>query len=130
MQRIDIADDVLDFLARRIDSVPHLEALLLFWENPDTVWGAAEIAARVYVSRDKGRALLLDLARHGFITPQSADPDPSYRYDSGWDEGRLMPRVADAYRKHLVPVAELIHAKAASTSVHEFARAFMFKQKE
>ena len=127
MQRFEITDELLEFIARRIDSVPHLEALLLFWENPEAVWTSAEIAARVYVSRDTARAVLQDLARHGFIVSTAED---SYRYQQGWDEAQILPRVADAYRRHLVQVAELIHAKAGSTSVHEFARAFKFKQKE
>src|SRR5688572_27634042 len=115
MQRPNISDEVLDFIARRIDSVPHLEALLLFWENPGSVWTSTEIAARVYVSRDTARAILQDLARHGFIADTEAS-DVSYRYQQGWDEAQVLPRVADAYRRHLVQVAELIHAKAGSTS--------------
>lgn len=129
MQRIEISDEVLDFIARRLDSVPHLEALLLFWENPDSRWTTAEIAARVYVSRETARALLQDLARHGFIAVVDGVED-CFRYQPGWDEAQILPRVADAYRRHLVQVAELIHAKAGSTSVHEFARAFKFKQKD
>ena len=129
MQRIEISDEVLEFIARRLDSVPHLEALLLFWENPEATWTSAEIAARVYVSRETARAVLQDLARHGFIANTEAGDD-NYRYQPGWDEAQVLPRVADAYRRHLVQVAELIHAKAGSTSVHEFARAFKFKQKE
>ena len=129
MQQPEIPDDVLDFLSRRIDSVPHLEALLLFWESPDVAWTPAEIGARVYVSRERSRTLLQDLMRHGFI--RAAADSESWVYDAAWDEAQLMPRVAESYRRHLVPVAELIHAKAAeSSSVHEFARAFKFKQKD
>lgn len=129
MQRIEISDEVLDFLARRIDSVPHLEALLLFWEQPDATWTYADIAARVYVSRDKARDILQDLRRHSFI---AASPDVSdgWCYQSAWDEGGLMAKVAESYRRQLVHVAEMIHAKAESSSVHEFARAFKFKQKD
>jgi DNA-binding IclR family transcriptional regulator len=126
MQPADISDDVLEFLARRIDSVPHLEALLLFLENPDTTWSVAEIAARVYVSRENAQKVLNDLARHGFI----AEAGDGYRYQQTWDEAQIMPRVAAVYRKHLVQIAELIHAKAAPSPVEEFARAFKFTKKE
>jgi hypothetical protein len=125
----DISDEILEFLNRRIDSVPHLEALLLFWENPETTWTSAEIAARVYVSRDKARTILEELARHGFIEMVSGDSD-GYRYQPAWDEAQLMQKVAITYRQHLVYVAGLIHAKAGSTPAQEFARAFKFKNKE
>jgi hypothetical protein len=129
MPEIDISDEVLEFLSRRIDSVPHLEALLLFWENPQTTWTSGEIAARVYVSRDKARTILEDLTRHGFIaaSPNVAD---GYCYQPAWDEAQLMLKVATTYRQHLVYVAGLIHAKAASSPAEEFARAFKFKSKE
>jgi DNA-binding IclR family transcriptional regulator len=129
MQRLEISDEVFDFLARRIDSVPHLEALLLFREQPGTAWTHADIAARVYVSRDKARDILQDLHRHGFITASTDKPD-CWQYHSAWDESGLMDRVAQSYRRHLVHVAEMIHAKAESSSVHEFARAFKFRKKD
>lgn len=126
MTPVEIPEEVLDFIVRRIDTVPHLEALLLYLENPEAVWGSAEIASRVYVSRDTAQKILADLARHGFI----AEEGDGYRYQPAWDEAQLLPRVADVYRKHLVRVAELIHAKAAPSPVHEFARAFKFTKKE
>jgi len=122
----NIPEDVLEFIARRIDSVPHLETLLLFLDSPGTVWTATAIAARVYVSRDTAQKILGDLARHGFITAEGE----GYRYDQGWDEAQIMPRLAEHYGRHLVLVAELIHAKGTSSAVHEFARAFKFTKKE
>jgi hypothetical protein len=127
MPPVDIPDDVLEFVARRIDSVPHLETLLLFFEHPGKVWTGAEIASRVYVSRDTARDVLNDLARHSFVT--ASEPE-GFCYEGSWDEAGLMPRVAETYRRHLVQVAELIHAKAAPTAVQEFARAFKFTKKE
>jgi hypothetical protein len=127
MPPVDIPDDVLEFVARRIDSVPHLEALLLFFDNPDKVWTAADIASRVYVGRETARDILNDLARHSFVTAREPD---GFCYERTWDEAGLMPRVAETYRRHLVLVAELIHAKAAPTAVQEFARAFKFTKKE
>jgi hypothetical protein len=124
---IEIPDDVLDFLSRRIDSVPHLETLLLFWENPDKKWTAAETAARVYISLDKARSVLGDLLRHGFITAEGTD---GYCYHREWDHAQLMPKVAATYRQQLVMVSGLIHEKAASSSVQEFARAFKFSKKD
>lgn len=127
MPPVEIPDDVFEFLSRRIASVPHLEALLLFLDSPGTVWSAAEIAARVYVSRESARQILGDLERDGFIAMEAPE---GFRYQPDWDEGKLLPRVADVYRKHLVQVAELIHAKGAPSAVEAFARAFKFTKKE
>ena len=129
MPRVEISQDVLDFILRRIDSVPHLEALLLIWEKPEVQWTDDEIARRVYVGRDKARAILQDIARRGFIVPVNAAAD-AYRYEPGWDQAQIMSRVADTYRQHLVHVASLIHSNTATGAVAEFARAFEFKQKE
>jgi hypothetical protein len=51
-----------------------------------------------------------------------------YRYNPQWDaSGEVMPEVAAAYRRHLVPIATFIHSRA-STAVREFARAFDLKK--
>lgn len=126
MERDLIPEDILRFVADSIDSVPHLEALLLLWEYSDKAWTQEEIAQRVYIQREQALAILHDLARRRFI---AADPGAAerYRYDAGWEEGRqMMPRVADCYRRHLVGLANFIHSKA-SLAVRDFARAFQFK---
>lgn len=123
----DIPARVLQFLAERIDSVPQLEALLLLWENPGRPWSDEELAARVYVSRPVAAAILLALQRQELVT---GEPDSTvrYRYNPQWDpSGEVMPEVATAYRRHLVPLATFIHSRA-STAVREFARAFDLKK--
>jgi DNA-binding transcriptional regulator LsrR (DeoR family) len=117
-----IPDNVLRFIADRIESVPHLEALLLLWQNQDRGWTRDEIATRVYVSGDTAEQLLQDLARQGMV---KTDP---YRYATDWQEGiDLMPQLAATYSRQLVRVAQLIHSKA-SLGVREFARAFQLKK--
>jgi predicted ArsR family transcriptional regulator len=127
MSRNDIPEEVLRFIERRIDSVPHMEALLLLWEAPARQWSDAEIAARVYVSSEQARKVLTDLARSGLID-QSAPA--GFVYNCAWDESNLMKKVAAAYRRHLVHVSGLIHAKSASEAVRDFARAFQFKPED
>jgi hypothetical protein len=41
-----------------------------------------------------------------------------------------MQQVAACYRRQLVHVASLIHAKAASEAVRDFARAFQLKRED
>jgi DNA-binding IclR family transcriptional regulator len=122
-----LPDHVLRFIVDRIESVPHLEALLLLWQTPERGWSLEEIATRVYVPREAAAQLLADLERHGMVKIE-AGADPSYRYAADWEEGkRLMPDVASTYARQLVRVAQLIHSKA-SLGVREFARAFQLKK--
>lgn len=127
MPRHEIPEEVLRFIERRIDSVPHMEALLLLWEAPSQAWSDAQIAARVYISSEHARKILADLARSGLIL--HAAPG-TFAYNPDWDETRLMGKVASAYRHHLVHVSGLIHAKSASEAVRDFARAFQFKPED
>jgi hypothetical protein len=123
----DIPATVLQFLAERIDTVPQLEALLLLWENPQRLWSEDEVAARIYVVRQDAATILQALQRHQLVTAESVQP-LQYRYNPQWDPtGAVMPEVAAAYRRHLVPLATFIHSRA-STAVREFARAFDLKK--
>jgi predicted ArsR family transcriptional regulator len=129
MQREAIPDDVVRFINEKVDSVPHLEALLLLYDSTPREWTAQEVAVRVYVPEDHARFILQDLIRQRLVT-DGAEGGEHYRYDIAWDvTGSTMRKVAEAYRKHLVRVANLIHSKA-SAAVRDFARAFQFKKKE
>jgi DNA-binding IclR family transcriptional regulator len=117
-----IPEPVLRFIADRIESVPHLETLLLLWQNSERGWSTDEVATRVYVSRETAEQILQDLVRHGLV---KGNP---WRFAADWTEGgELMPQLATTYSRHLVQVAQLIHSKA-SLGVREFARAFQLKK--
>jgi hypothetical protein len=123
----EIPADVRRFLDDRIDTVPHLEALVLLWESAGRSWSAEEVAGRVYISAESARSVLSNLQRHGLIAVTEQSP-PAYSYDPAWDEsGQLMPRIAATYTRHVVACAQLIHSKA-SPGVREFARAFQLKK--
>ena len=124
--RPEFPADVLHFVESRIDSVPHLESLLLVRENPHASWGEAEIAARVYVSAERARSIIADLERHGFVTAVEGQPG-RYVYQAGWDDQRMMERLSGLYRRNVVQLASFIHEKAGSGAVRDFARAFEFK---
>jgi hypothetical protein len=119
--------DVLAFIEDQVDSVPHLEALLLVWKSAPGAWNATQIAARIYVDLDAAAGILRDLARRRLVRATD-ESGSSFSYDPSWDRsGDLMQRVAEAYRRNLVLVAHTIHAKA-SGAVREFARAFEIKK--
>ena len=119
--------ELLQFIVEHLDTVPHLEALLLIWQNPATGWTADVLAGRIYVSEPVARGVLEDLHRDGALRSEG-NPTPIYFFQPAWDaERRLLPRLADLYRRQLVKVTKLIHSKGSS-SVREFARAFQLKK--
>ena len=131
MEEQDLPADVLRFVLDRIDSVPHLETLLLLWDSGSKVWTEGEVANRVYVRGDTARGVLEKLVQRGLVRARPgmpSDTGTAYVYDPSWDPGgALMPQVAATYRRQLVKVANVIHEKVPS-SVEEFAKAFQLKK--
>ena len=121
-----ISQQVLQFIADQIDSVPQLECLLLLHQYEARAWMPEEVAARIYISTASAQEILETLLRRGLV---SAEGTPTrYRYRSSEIAGHaLVADVARAYQHHLVPVATFIHSKG-SASVREFARAFDLKK--
>ena len=109
----------------RIDSVPHLEALLLFWRESPRLWGVPAISERLWVRPEIADAILHDLAREGFIEKHPDAAEYSYHSESELNE--LVSLLAQAYREDLVRVSRMIHRKASSP-VREFAKAFRWKK--
>lgn len=120
----EIDPEVTRFVLEHLDSVSHLEALLLMWQSGST-WTVGQLAARLYVSEAKARSILDDLRRRNFI---AADSDNAFSFDRQWDpQSRMMMLLGDAHRKQLIQITTLIHSKG-SASVREFARAFQLKK--
>jgi hypothetical protein len=120
-------EEVLRFLLERFETVPHLEAALLIWQNQTMAWTAEFLAGRIYVSAATGREILEDLCRAGLLRKTVGH---EYLYEPAWDTKlNMLPRVADLYRRQLVRVTKLIHTQGSS-SVREFARAFQIKKEQ
>src|SRR5215510_8682008 len=112
MPEQDLPGDVLRLILERIDSVPHLETLLLLWDSGGKPWTEAEVANRVYVRGDTARGVLERLVQRGLVREERVPASSSMRtpvvasgsgtffvYDPSWDPGAaLMPRVAATYR--------------------------------
>lgn len=121
--------DPYNFILDKMDTVPHLEALMLLWNSRPVGWTCAELGSRLYIPLDKVSDLLRDLVRMQLIVVSSIEP-PRYSYVSrNSEQDELMRMVDTAYRQDLVRISTMIHAKA-SPSVREFARAFLFKKSD
>jgi hypothetical protein len=117
--------DVLRFIFERIESVPHLEALLLIWNHRPHRWSVNDLARRLYVDRNVALTLLQDLARQNLIMIDPASRE-EYFYESKSEESdTLIAAVNAKYRVEIVAVSTMIHRKA-SLAVRDFADAFRF----
>ena len=74
-----IDPEVERFLLGSIDTVPHLEALLLLFQSPAIVWSVQELAARIYVNERQATGILEDLARRSLIARIEQSP-AKYQY--------------------------------------------------
>lgn len=124
-----IDPEVERFLLDSIDTVPHLEALLLIFQSPTIVWTVAELAARIYVNEKQASGILEDLTRRALIARVEQSP-PKYQYSERSEaQTQLLHKVAQSYRTQLVQVTRFIHSNA-SASVRDFARAFRLKDND
>lgn len=118
--------DVEQFLQDHIDTVPHLEALLLLWNNRPNPWSVEEMANRLFLASEAAEDILRDLVRERLL---AAVPGPRvvYCYEPEPDRDRLVASVDSIYRHELIRISRLIHSKP-SAAVRAFARAFRLKK--
>ncbi len=111
------------FIIEEIESVPHLEALLLLWNSRPKQWTLEEMAHALYISLEITQGILQDLKQRGFITADSYH----YFFDPAFHATSLVAQVDMMYRRDLIRITRMIHSKA-SPAIREFARAFKFKK--
>jgi hypothetical protein len=117
-----IPAELRDFIARSIDSVGQLEALLLLRDNPEKTWDIAQLAKRLYVNEAEAAAISAHLVEQGF----AAEQDGAYRYDREGKQTAIIDRLAEAYARQLIPITNLIHTKPRR--IRAFADAFKIKR--
>src|ERR1700761_3865666 len=106
--------DVYEFVYDNIDSVPHLEALVLLWNSRPVGWTREELASRLYIPTDQVAELLRDLQRMGLVA-ETPGQSSRFSYIPNSDEqNELMGSLDNAYRKDLVRISTMIHSKASS----------------
>jgi predicted transcriptional regulator len=115
------------FVLEQIDSVPHLEALLLLFNSQPKAWSTDEMAKSLYV-RNEVAAKILDSLLHRNLIAKSSHQSDGFFYSPD-DEARnqMLSDVDAVYRKEVVRISSMIHSKA-SAGVRDFARAFRFKK--
>jgi hypothetical protein len=119
--------DPYKFILDNIDSVPHLEALVLLWNSRPNHWTREEIALRLYVSSEKVSDVLRDLTRLQLIEQSQNSPQKYSYFARSKEQDEMIVLVDEVYRRDLVRISTMIHSKTSS-AVREFARAFRFKK--
>ena len=123
MAQAEIPRQVRRFIARHIDSVGELEALLLLRSVPGEAWDVPHIMSRLYIDEAETTRILDRLCRSGFLVCT----DRGYTYQCTTEDlQRAVDEVADFYARHLIPITNMIHAK--SRRIREFAEAFRFRK--
>ena len=123
--REQFPEEIKRFILTSIDSVPHLEALLLLRQDPALEWDTKSMAQQLYLSEKKAHEILSSLAAAGFaaILKQGI-----YCYKATSPELRdMLDRLAAIYPKNLIAVTELIHAKT-NKQAQQFGDAFKWKE--
>ena len=121
-------EQVIRFVLNEIETVPHLEALLLLWNNRPDRWSLERLRERLFVNTDALLSIVHDLARRGLIRVE--DETRQYWYEPGSAEkDALIQAVDEIYRRDLVRISNLIHSKPPA-AVREFARAFKFTKEK
>jgi hypothetical protein len=124
-----IPEEIKEFVSRHVDSVAHLEGLILLRNNHKTVWSVEALAKRLYIDERQTTEIVHRLYSDGFLIMKSTKP-LQYQYQPSSQElSNMVDRVADIYVKYLVPVTNLIHSKPVSR-VQEFADAFKLTKEE
>ena len=117
------------FILDQIETVPHLEALLLAWGRRPRSWTVEEMAKALYIPPELAGGILRDLVQRNLMQ-ESPDHPEMYSYAAG-DPARdaLIAQVDRTYRRELIRISRMIHSKAPA-ALREFARAFRFTKEK
>jgi hypothetical protein len=119
--------DPYEFIELQIDSVPHLETLILLWNSRPVGWTAVELSSRLYVTPERAEGVLRDLLRVEIIQEIPGPPQKYSYFPRSKEQDDLMHEIDVAYRRDLVRISTMIHGKASSP-IREFARAFRIRK--
>jgi hypothetical protein len=118
-----VPPELLEFLARYIDSIAQLEGLLLLWGSRDVSWEPSQLAKRLYISEQDAAEVLTHLYADGLV----ARTGNAWRYAPASDHlAEMTGLLAQHYRRHLIQITNLVHDKPRR--IRQFADAFKLKK--
>ena len=118
-----IPADVREFVLQHIDSIAHLEALLLLMRQPEERWSAGRVAGHLYLELAQAEEVLAQLCAQNLLDCR----DDVYWFDVKWPgQKQVIERLATLYAQHLIPITNLVHAKPSGARA--FAAAFKLRR--
>ena len=122
-----IPDEARRFVLTSVPSVPYLEAMLLFFRDPEVMRDASSVAEEIYVA-ERAAADLLRALRDARIVASAPDAPGSFRYAPATAAlSESIAALSLAYASNLVAVTNLIH-DSTQRNAHRFADAFKFRK--
>ena len=118
-RRVEVDRFILD----EIDSVPHIEAVLILWNSRPKRLSLEDLSALLYLPKERTREIVENLEQRSLVVLD----EQGSAYNPGYPRDNIMGDVDRIWRRELVRVSTMIHSKA-SPAVREFARAFRFKK--
>lgn len=119
-----IPDDIKQFILMGIDSVAHLEALLLLRTGANDKWEVPVVAQRLYITEQETSQVLKRLCEQGLVMINGKEPLLFQYRPKSAELARMIDRMAEVYKKQLVPVTNLIHSKPRVSRIQGLADSF------
>jgi hypothetical protein len=117
-----IPDDIRELVVKSIDSVAQLEALLFLRAHSNVEFDIVSLARQLFAPEPAVDAALARLQREGFVKQEKGQ----FRYNAEPALSEKVDRLAASYRRHLVPITNLIHSKPSVA--RSFSDAFRFRK--
>jgi hypothetical protein len=127
MNQPGLPPDVLDLIARHLDSMEQVQVLLLLRREPARDWAVNDIAAEVRVSPEQVAADLAILHRNQLLALAPGEPK-SYRYAPATAALRAgVDNLEIAYNTRPVTLVRALYDRPAR-SIQSFADAFRLRK--
>jgi hypothetical protein len=115
------------FIREYLETVPQLEALLLFWRHHPKAWTCADLSRQLYIASEICQQILDHLLHNKLISMPSHSGDQYELQLSEPHRRELLTALENTYRHELIRVSKMIHENA-SPGLRDFARSFRIKK--
>jgi hypothetical protein len=122
-----IRDDVAQLIWQHINSIEHLEVLLLLFRNPQKAWTADDVSKELYTTPESAARWLSELHSSRLVVLDDTI-NRCYRFDAGVNDVAVS-NLAAAYKERRVRIINMIISKPLD-QIRSFADAFKFKKKD
>lgn len=123
----DLPAEVKQWIDRQIETLAHLETLLLLREAPECTMSVDQIAKALYVPIASATVVLRELERRGTVRIAANAPLSFQLQPADESTERIIEQLAQLYVERRVAVISHIYSKSTS-KVQTFADAFRLKK--